>query len=387
MAQTGQTGSGGAVLRRKAGAGRPAQGDLPAGPERALRRALARAGQEVPGLDLSVGDVADHRRALAELLDLLPDHALLAVIEGPEEGLGLVVLSAPVLAGIVEMLTTGHLAKDDRPARKPTRTDAAMTAGQIDRMLQELEEELSETPDLVWAGGFRFASFLDDPRPLGLLLEDVSYRVFTAGVSLGRGARHGEIVLVFPAEGRGPMPRRAGAEAPAPEEDRGHAWAQALEQAVMSTQADLAAVLHRMRVPLSAVLGFKPGDQIPVPSAQLDRIALEALDGRRVASGRLGQNRGMRAVRLTQSQAGRDEDSGQAPSALTAPRAGRPADAAPQPGAMPPDPGTPDPGLHDVAALDLAAMDLPALDFDLPQIDPLDPLADLAGPLPIAISG
>jgi flagellar motor switch protein FliM len=33
-------------------------------------------------------------------------------------------------------------------------------------------------------------------------------------------------------------------------------------------------------------------------SAALDRIVLEGLDGRPLATGRLGQNRGMRAVRL-----------------------------------------------------------------------------------------
>ena len=53
--------------------------------------------------------------------------------------------------------------------RKPTRTDAAMVAGLIDAALAGLEQALLQEADLVWAGGFRYASFLDDARPIGLL--------------------------------------------------------------------------------------------------------------------------------------------------------------------------------------------------------------------------
>ena len=60
--------------------------------------------------------------------------------------------------------------------------------------LQRLEAALGGDDDLIWAGGFRYASFLDDPRPLGLLLEDVDYRVLEAEVSLAQGAQDGGIV-------------------------------------------------------------------------------------------------------------------------------------------------------------------------------------------------
>ncbi|WP_102222805.1 FliM/FliN family flagellar motor switch protein [Acidimangrovimonas sediminis] len=304
----GPTVAGEPVLRRKA-ARQPAGGALP-GVEaaalvgRAVRQAVARSVQAVPGLDLTVDGLSDDRRTLAELLELLPERALLAVVEGPVEGLGLVVLSQPVLTAIVEVQTMGRLAAEARPARKPTRTDAAMCAGLIDRVLAGLETLLSEAPDLTWAGGFRYASFLDNPRPLGLLLEDIPFRLFRASVTLG-GSREGEILLALPAEGRGPGPARPagdGDEAPGAEAAEAAAQAAfgaALSEAVMAAEAQLMGVLHRVRLPLGAVLGLKPGDLLPVPDTALDRIELQALDGRRLGGGRLGQNRGLRAVRLS----------------------------------------------------------------------------------------
>jgi flagellar motor switch protein FliM len=58
-------------------------------------------------------------------------------------------------------------------------------------------------------------------------------------------------------------------------------------------------VLHRMSQPLSAVIALRVGDVLPMGMASVDRVGFEGLDGRRIAEGRLGQNRGMRAVRLT----------------------------------------------------------------------------------------
>jgi flagellar motor switch protein FliM len=124
------------------------------------------------------------------------------------------------------MQTMGRISPQPPVPRKPTRTDAAMVAGFVDSALQDLELSLASDADLIWAGGFRYASYLDDPRPLGLLLEDVPYRVLAAEVSLSRGAKAGQVLLALPAEGRGKRPSapRPPASGPVPTE----AFAQAL---------------------------------------------------------------------------------------------------------------------------------------------------------------
>lgn len=374
------------VLRRKAGAGRPRPADPVQGTERGVRLALARAAQEVPGLTLSVGALMDDRRSLAELMELIPAQSLLAMIEGPAEGLGLVALSPPVLSGIVEVQTMGRLAPDARPARKPTRTDAAMSAGLVDRILTGLEAEFAEAQDLTWAGGFRYASFLDDPRPLGLLLDDIPYRVFSASVTLCGGTRDGEVLLVLPAEGRGPAPGLPEPEeTPAQDIANRSEWSRALGEAVMGAEAGLTAVLHRLRLPLSSVMGLASGALIPVPAEALDRIELEALDGRRLGGGKLGQNRGMRAVRLTRMPGAAMPDPDVAPATEFA--------AAPPVAAQAPAAGFP---AADPSPLPLQAAgedDDALVPMAMPMVTPLDapdfaggedPLADLPSMAPMA---
>jgi flagellar motor switch protein FliM len=286
----------GEIIRKKVAAGRSNQPEGGPGADRAWRLALARAANDILALPLEVARLSVNRRSLAELLELAPERALIAVLEGPAEGLGILMLSPPVLSAMIEMQTIGRVSSSAPPVRKPTRTDASMVADMIDHALQELESGLESDPDLIWAGGFHYASFLEDPRPLGLLLEEEHYRVLQAELRLGNGAKSGAVMLALPAEGRGRAPKPAPTATPAPV--AAALFSKALSDQLMRTEADIAAVLHRFTVPLSFVMALKSGDLVPLSTAALDRIVLEGLDGRPLASGRLGQNRGMRAVRL-----------------------------------------------------------------------------------------
>jgi flagellar motor switch protein FliM len=152
----------GDVIRRKVAAARGDMTDGAPGADRGWRLALARAANDEIGLPLDVTRLTVARRSLPELLDIAPDRALIAVLEGPGEGLGIIALSAPVLAAMIEMQTIGRVTSAAPSSRKPTRTDATMVAGVIDRALEDLEIGLDHDPDVTWAGGFRYASFLDD---------------------------------------------------------------------------------------------------------------------------------------------------------------------------------------------------------------------------------
>ena len=295
-AEHGAGGVAGEIIRKKVAAGRSNQPEGGPGADRAWRLALARAANDILALPLEVARLSVNRRSLAELLELAPERALIAVLEGPAEGLGILMLSPPVLSAMIELQTIGRVSSSAPPVRKPTRTDASMVADMIDQALQELESGLESDPDLIWAGGFHYASFLEDPRPLGLLLEEEHYRVLQAELRLGNGAKSGAVMLALPAEGRGRAPKPAPTATPAPV--AAALFSKALSDQLMRTEADIAAVLHRFTVPLSFVMALKTGDLVPLSTAALDRIVLEGLDGRPLASGRLGQNRGMRAVRL-----------------------------------------------------------------------------------------
>lgn len=293
MAEAQQVG----VIRRKIAAAKAQMAEGGPGADRGWRLALARAARDRLSLPLEVTALAIQRHSLTELLELPPQQALIAVLQGPAEGMGLLILSPPVLAAMIEAQTLGKVSTGALASRKPTRTDAAMVAPTLDAALLGLEQALAQEADLQWAGGFRYASFLDDPRPLGLLLEDIDYRVLTAELSLGLGARQGMILLALPAEGRGMLPATQ-ASGPDAAGQTGAAFAQALADQVDTVSCVLDAVVSRVSLPLARVMALKVGEVIPLPRAAIDRICFEGLDGRALAEGRLGQNRGMRAIRL-----------------------------------------------------------------------------------------
>jgi flagellar motor switch protein FliM len=298
------------VLKRKAEAGRGHAGGAPPTPPRAFGHAVAKAGQDMFHLPVAVTEAVEVRASLADLPERLVERALLAVRVGPGGGLALVALSPEVLTTLIEMQTTKRIGAAEVAPRRPTRTDAAMSVRFIDRVMEELGLLLAADPAIVWAGGFRYGSFLDDPRPLCLLLEDTVYRVLRLTLDLGaEGARRGTLLFAVPAEGRGTMPQpaagaaAAGAEAAAP----GPAdWAGRMERAVLGARAGIDAVLDRVSLPLSAVMAFAPGTVLPITAGALAGVRIEGQGRRLLATGRLGQCQGNLALRLNGGTEGPD---------------------------------------------------------------------------------
>lgn len=291
------------VIRRKIDRARPALAEGAPGADRGWRLALARATRDAMGLDLDFRKLTITRLTLAEILEIAPERALLALLDGPSAGLGVIMLAPPVTSALIEMQTVGRLSTAAAASRRPSRIDAAMVAGVIDRALTGLDEALADEADLAWAGGFRYASYLEDVRPLALMLEEDLYRVLTAEVALGGGTgggpggREGTVVLILPAEGRGERP----AIATDPAESVAPQFTAALQAQVMQSDCRLDAVVGRLTLPLRQIMALEVGETLLLPSAALDAIALETLDGRRVAHARLGQHRGMRALKLSEA--------------------------------------------------------------------------------------
>jgi flagellar motor switch protein FliM len=285
------------VIRRKIDRARPTQAEGAPGADRGWRLALARAARDAMGLDLEFRSLTIARASLAEILELVPDRALLALLDGPQGGLGVIMLAPTVTATFIEKQTLGRLGSQPPSPRKASRIDAAMVAGVIDRALAGLDEILAEEADLSWAGGFRYASYLEDARPLGLMLEDEAYRVLSADVVLGGLAREGQVVLVLPALGRGGTPALTTDEA----EGETPQFTAALSAQVMQADCRLDAVVGRLTLPLRQIMALQVGATLLLPSAALDAISLETVEGRRVAGARLGQNRGMRALKLSEA--------------------------------------------------------------------------------------
>jgi flagellar motor switch protein FliM len=278
-----------AILKRmvKAGAG----GAAAAVPAQVLGASIAKAAEAVLGLPVTVSQLAATPVTLCDLGEHLEERALLALIEGPGERLGLIALSPDLVGTVIEMLTTGRMAGAVPVTRRPTRTDAALCAGLIDRVLTQTDEGAA----VIWADwtpSFRYASSVEDARLVPLLLEDVVYRLYRCTLALGEdGMRTGAISFCLP-EARKAVARPPGAEAT-------EAWQRQLAGTLMEAEVEVTAILARVMRPVAEVMALAPGTLLMLPEGAIGRVRLEGRGRRMLTEARLGQYRGYLAVRLT----------------------------------------------------------------------------------------
>lgn len=289
---------------------------------RAWRLALARAARDQLKMAVGFSDVTCAQASLTEVLESPMQRALILMLQGRGEAMGLMILSGQMLAAMVEMLTLTHLSAhlpDEADLRKPTRTDAAMAVEFIDAALAGFEQIFAEggggggAGGGDWAAGYRYAAFIDDPRPLHLMLEDGDYHLLAADLVLEDGSRSGKIYLALPT-----LPPTFDFAEFAPSDSTADP-APIIEAQEDTFQIDLAAqvqelgvqidaALAQISLPIERIMRLAVGEVLPLKLANLDQISLRGTDGFRVAGARLGQNRGMRALRLTDVDSARKTD-------------------------------------------------------------------------------
>ncbi|PZO67004.1 MAG: hypothetical protein DI498_04455 [Paracoccus denitrificans] len=273
------------VLRRYIAAQQRTVQDRQAGVQpprdRAVSMAVSRAAQKVHRLAVFVDRAESRQISLAELPELLPDHALLLLVEDQSGRLGVAALSSGLVGAIIEMQTLGRLAVRGQPRRRATRTDAAIAADFVNAVLADLPAE---------AGiGWRQLSFVADPRPLCLLLDDQPHSHDMLSLRLGEtGERNGALHLVLPVAEPAPVDA---AQIPAADN-------MPLTQPLGDCPLPMVGILARHKLRLGALRRLAPGDLIPLPRASLDQARLETASGQLVAMGRLGQSDGYHALRV-----------------------------------------------------------------------------------------
>ena len=287
------------VLRRKIAAGKrpPDAGPDPAPlATRGLARALRHAAVPFEGLGL-----LPDAPALSAALDLdmamasVPERGLLAVIEDAAGLRGLIALGHGLVDALVEVQTTGRIEPVEMPPRPVTRIDEALARDFVDLVLAALGRELAGIPGRDWPARLSYASRIRDRGQVALMLSEGAYRLLTATIGFDGVARRAPIALVLPLEVQ--MPGVAGTDplrmAPDP------AWIAARTRMVEGLDLPLEAILLRRRRPLAEVQGLSVGDLLRFDPSDLLSVTLEAPGGRALATGRLGQKGGRRALCLT----------------------------------------------------------------------------------------
>lgn len=263
--------------------------------ETALRVAFGRMAAQCPGLEGQADAAQVQRASLAEVLELAEPNMFFSLLEGQSDRMGLLMACPQVLGAMVEAQATGTVLPDDAVARKPTRTDAALMAPLIESFLRCTETICADMSQYAWVAGYVYGSFLDDPRPLGLVLDDGGYHVIRMRVSLGLGAKQGDWLLVLPDADVA----RPSAAASTPQADPEYVWEKQMQATISASTVQIDAVLCRLQLSLNEALRLRVGDVLRIPETTLEALALESLSREKLVVGRLGQARGHRAVRLT----------------------------------------------------------------------------------------
>lgn len=268
-------------------------------PERAVSTAIGRAAQKCCALPSFPVQSAISRATLAELIELLPDRALILVVENHLGIHGIVALSPGFLSAMIEMQSMGRVFTHAPPDRRPTRTDASICAEFVNVALAELASELGVLGAAGPLAVFRFASFVDDPKPLELMLDDTIYDSFRLETRLGQGgARAGCFLAFLPGrEVDQTAPTIEDSAAPAGSALR-KATRRNLSDAVRAAPITLNAVLCRKKISLRDLRGLVPGATIALPFDAMGKTRLETQSGMVVVTGKLGALHGNRAIRI-----------------------------------------------------------------------------------------
>lgn len=279
------------VLRRKARVARDQLEARVMSAPRALRLAMEQAADIVLHQPLAVTGTERFIADPASLPDMVPDGALVLLLDGPQAANGALIIEEEIATGVVEALTTGEVLATGGASRALTRTDAALSEPLIDSVLDRFARNLANGPDAHWSAGFVVGAMQDAPRVLRTALAAARYHVFRVALKLGDAGREGGVVMALPIPEE-PTSRDASSLGDAQPDPQ---W----KDRILGTQIRLDAILCRLEIPLSQVMGLRPGDVLPIAQDALRDVHLETGARRPVARCRLGQMGGRRALRLT----------------------------------------------------------------------------------------
>lgn len=311
-----------------------------------MERALTRASASACGLHARAKAAPLRKATLSEMLDMIDAGAFLATLadqKQAEPSVGLICMDQSLFSALVEQRATGRLSATPAQSRPPTPTDAALLSDVIDMLMAFLAEEMLRQQQGRNAAGqagpasdsagsaaltWRLNRFVGNARLLEALLDEGVYdlRAVVATLSAGDTSRDGTLFVALPQK-----PQNTGAAAVAPPAET-EAWQARFAATVMQAPAELRAVLSRVSMPLSKALELAPGATVTLPLSALEEVRVEARDTRLLARGRLGQYRGVRALRLTGLCDDMDQPAEPVLPALTAPNSPRAGGTEPEPG-------------------------------------------------------
>ncbi|MDO5648071.1 FliM/FliN family flagellar motor C-terminal domain-containing protein [Paracoccus sp. (in: a-proteobacteria)] len=305
MTQADMNNAGNVVLRRlmRVRDAAPLPQPAPPTPARAAATALGRAADRLYGLPVQPVAVDPGAVTLAELPELLPELPLLAVLQGPGESLGVLALSPEAVSALIEVQTLGRVTARPLERRRPSRSDAMLCADFVNALLAELRVEMAGVDGFDQMGEFRFASYLDDPRPLSLMLDDRAFRSLTFDVKFGAaGERAASLMLALPLSDAPVVTTAPAIAAPVTATPP----KPSLHMPMQTAPVEVVGVLCRRQMSLGELRALTAGRMLTLPRVTLAEARLETRDGQLLATGKFGEADGCHAIRLRDPKARAD---------------------------------------------------------------------------------
>lgn len=277
------------VLKRKVGGGAPV---TPVTATRALRQSFARAAEDVAQLALTVLSINEEIAPLEEHLASIDNDWLMIVLQNADGPVGMAAVDIEFLSALIESQTLGLLSPNPATPRAATATDAALVAPLFDQFMMDLTDSAAGTPLAGWTDGYTAAERYLSTRAAGLELAEADYRKVLFSLDPGVEERTGKAIILLPVDRNKPQ------VVADPSTMNAAQWADTLEESVMGTSAELHAVLHRMRLPLSMIEAWEVGSEVVLFGVTVSSVQVEGVGEREIGAARLGQINGMRAIRL-----------------------------------------------------------------------------------------
>lgn len=293
---------------------RPPQLPLPAPqtPVRAAATAIGRAAERLYRLGVQPVGINIGALTLAEMTEVLPEPSLLTIVQGVADAVGVVALCPETVTALIEVQALGRITKRPVERRKLTRSDAMLCVDFVNALMAELASEMAGIEGCDGFSGYRYATYLDDPRPLALMLEDKPYRSLEFRLRLGGAeTRDARIFLALPhvggEGGRQDLPRpeqqtvlQSSVSPPQASDHRIGTMAASVQDAPI----EVIGVLCRRHFTLKDLRNLAPGQMLPLPRVNLSAAQIETVDGQVLAMGKFGEADGCHAIRLHSGEAG-----------------------------------------------------------------------------------
>ena len=263
--------------------------DTPNSSARAFETAVAKTSQTLFGIAWDRGTFTETAAAFSAISKNVALEGGYCVLTRDANPVGFMFVDQQIVAAIIEMLANKSVSKANAPDRLVTSTDMMLVLPFLSELSRQLGLSLGGSPLAEWFDELKVASVSTNLKSLCLTLSQNQMTIVNFSAELDEGGRTGTIGVALP------QIKTVDVAATALSDD---GWPDKLEKAVYAAPAKMDAVLHKFQLSIGKIESLQVGQVIPLHGCNVGDVRLLMSGKFEVAKARLGQSKGLRAVRI-----------------------------------------------------------------------------------------